>query len=105
MCEEHNFRLQKMRERIRELEEERDGLVAKLEVKSTKDPDFDLMDVSEAAQLLGLSRSALYGILKQKALPHVKIGGRIKLVRSALIEWKKQQLMQSYVPSKEKKEE
>ena len=47
----------------------------------------DIIRVPEAAQLLRVSRSALYKLLEQGGLPHFRIGDSIRLRKSTLAAW------------------
>ncbi len=50
--------------------------------------DDRYLTVDEACALLGLrSRQALYAMTHDKAIPHYKVGGRLRLKLSELHEW------------------
>jgi excisionase family DNA binding protein len=49
--------------------------------------DHGLLDVREAARLLGLSRSKLYQIMDKGELPYVKFGKARRLNRRCLLEY------------------
>lgn len=42
------------------------------------------MTVEEAAELLGISRAFAYKLVKSEALPHVRLGRRVVVPRTAL---------------------
>jgi excisionase family DNA binding protein len=46
-----------------------------------------LLRVSEAAELLGISRSTCYEMLGAKQLPYIRIRERIRIPRADLIQW------------------
>ena len=46
-----------------------------------------LLKPHEAAALLGLSRSHVYALLKQKALPSIRVGKSVRVPREALGAW------------------
>jgi excisionase family DNA binding protein len=45
-----------------------------------------LLRPSEAREILGVSRSTVYDLIRQKAIPSVRIGGSIRVPRRALLE-------------------
>ena len=47
----------------------------------------DILTVPEAAQLLRVARKTLYEALSRGQVPHRRIGKRIVLHRSVLMEW------------------
>ena len=46
-----------------------------------------LLTVPEAARLLRISRNLTYELIRQKALPHVRLGRRILVPRQRLENW------------------
>jgi excisionase family DNA binding protein len=46
-----------------------------------------LLTVPEAARLLRISRNLAYELIRQKALPHVRLGRRILIPRQGLESW------------------
>lgn len=46
-----------------------------------------LVSVEEAAKLLGISRNLAYELVRQKRLPHVRLGRRVLVPRQGLEEW------------------
>jgi len=46
-----------------------------------------LLTVPEAARLLRISRNLTYELIRQKALPHVRLGRRILVPRQGLVNW------------------
>lgn len=46
-----------------------------------------LLTLSEAADLLRISKSTLYKMSSAKAVPRVKLGGRLLFERAALAAW------------------
>jgi len=46
-----------------------------------------LFDVRAAAQLLSVSTRTVYELVARGELPHVRVGGQIRFVPSALEEW------------------
>ena len=45
------------------------------------------ISVNEAAQMLGVSRPTLYGLMKNADFPAFKLGGRRLISRDGLIKW------------------
>jgi excisionase family DNA binding protein len=50
-------------------------------------PDALCLSVEQAAELLGVSRSALYDAIARHEVPSVRIGRRVLVPRKALEEW------------------
>jgi excisionase family DNA binding protein len=48
------------------------------------DPDSRLLDVADAAGLLGLARSYVYGMCSRGQLEHLRFGRRVKVPMAAL---------------------
>lgn len=46
-----------------------------------------LLHVSEAAELLGLSRSKTYELVAAGVIPSVKIGKSVRIPRQELLDW------------------
>ena len=46
-----------------------------------------LLSVVEAATALGIGRNLCYDLVRQRRLPHVRLGKRILIPRQALEEW------------------
>lgn len=53
---------------------------------TTVDSNF-LLTVPEAARLLRISRNLAYELIRQNALPHVRLGRRILIPRRGLESW------------------
>lgn len=53
----------------------------------TDDPDRDILNIDEAAQLLGVSVKTFNKVLHTESLPARKIGREWKFSRAALIAW------------------
>ncbi|MGB9920924.1 MAG: helix-turn-helix domain-containing protein [Moorellales bacterium] len=45
------------------------------------------MSVAEAARALGVSRDAVYELVRRKEIPHVRVGRRVIIPRRGLEEW------------------
>ena len=61
----------------------------------------ELLRVSEVAQLLGVSASRIYQLLAARELPSVRVGGAIRVPRSAWEEWLRargQEALESLAP-------
>ena len=56
------------------------------------------LTVEALATLLGMSEQAIYAACRNKQLPHIKIGKRIRVPESALQEWVAAQLVPSAPP-------
>ena len=52
-----------------------------------------LISVTEVANLLGISRSNLYGLIESKAIPHIRIGGRVLFREDLLEAWISKQVV------------
>lgn len=50
----------------------------------------DVLDVSQLAEVLHLSRAGAYNLLNQPAFPTLRIGGRKLVMKQDLIEWLRQ---------------
>ena len=50
----------------------------------------DVLDVSQLAEVLHLSRSGAYNLLNQPDFPTLRIGGRKLVMKQDLIEWLRQ---------------
>ena len=44
----------------------------------------DMMNIKQAAEILGIGTSTVYRLCDQNTIPHIKIGGSIRLRRSTL---------------------
>lgn len=64
-----------------------------------QDPDR-LMDVAEAAALLGMKPGTLYSWASKKRVPHRKVGAALRFHRGELLEWTKGQGQESARASK-----
>lgn len=53
-----------------------------------------LISVREAAQLLSISRSKVYGLIESKKVPHVRIGGRVLFREDLLESWIRDQVVE-----------
>jgi excisionase family DNA binding protein len=51
----------------------------------------EVLNVVEAAQFLGISERTLRQLIAEKRLPFARIGGSLRLRRTALVEWLQQQ--------------
>lgn len=47
----------------------------------------------QAAQLLQISRSRIYELIRENKVPHVRVGGSIRIPRRALEAWLEEQLL------------
>jgi excisionase family DNA binding protein len=59
--------------------------------EKTQESDPILVDVNEAARLLGISVSSIAGMVRREELPSVMIGRRRLFRREALERWAKAQ--------------
>ena len=59
------------------------------EMKSLPQPEKvkPFLSLSEAVELTGLSKSTLYRMTSEKAIPHLKRGGKLLFNRIELIAW------------------
>ena len=46
-----------------------------------------MMSVQEVAEVLGISKSGAYVLVKEKGFPKLKIGARVVVPREKFIEW------------------
>lgn len=51
----------------------------------------DIIKVGEACKLLGISQSALYRGIERNIIPHIRLGSAIRLRRSTLTAWVREQ--------------
>lgn len=58
-----------------------------------KPQSLEMLNADEAAPILGLSRSQVYRLVKQRLVPHVKLGGCIRFERGVLETWVREQMM------------
>ncbi|GGK71701.1 helix-turn-helix domain-containing protein [Rufibacter glacialis] len=47
----------------------------------------EILNVQQAAKLLNLASSTIYGLVNKSKLPHYKKGGKLRFKRSQLLEW------------------
>ena len=52
----------------------------------------DVLDVSQLAEVLHLSRAGAYNLLNQPDFPTLRIGGRKLVMKQDLIEWLRQHI-------------
>lgn len=45
------------------------------------------LSVADAAKMLGLGKSSMYELVRQKKIPHVRVGRRVLIPRRALESW------------------
>ena len=58
------------------------------EPSSLRPPDVPLMlDVTEVARWLRLTPKGVYGLIESGRIPHVKVGGRVRFEREAVLRW------------------
>lgn len=50
-------------------------------------PIEEVLTVAEAAQLLRMSKNALYAAIRRGEIPHRRVGRRILCGRTALLNW------------------
>ena len=48
------------------------------------EPQAEVVDVPEAAKILGVSRNSGYEAVKRKEIPSIRIGRRLRVPRAAL---------------------
>lgn len=63
----------------------RSGLLA--EIQATKIDNKEYLSLDEAAELLDLSRSTIYGMTSRKEIPHIKRRGKLLFEREELDHW------------------
>lgn len=49
--------------------------------------DKDFLTVKELAEWIRLSKSKIYSLVAENKIPHVKVGGKILFVKSAILTW------------------
>lgn len=54
---------------------------------ATAGTDRLLLNVTDVAQLLGIGRNLTYELVREKRLPHIRLGRRILIPREALDNW------------------
>ncbi len=50
-------------------------------------PDCATLTVEEAAQVLGISRTTMYALVRSNLIPHLRFGRVLRLPKRALDEW------------------
>lgn len=53
-------------------------------------PEADLLNIKQAADLLNLARATVYNLVSKKELPHFKKGKRLYFSKAALLNWIKE---------------
>jgi excisionase family DNA binding protein len=53
---------------------------------TTKSPDAVLLRPAEAAELLGISRSKVYELIRERRIPAVTLGSSVRVHRNALLD-------------------
>lgn len=56
-------------------------------VQPTDQPEADLLNIDEAAQLLNLARATVYNLVSKKQIPVFKKGKRLYFSKAALLDW------------------
>ena len=56
----------------------------------------DLLNVTQAAELLSLKPQSIYGKVSKRELPHIKNGGRLYFLRKELLEYLKRGKRMNY---------
>ena len=46
-----------------------------------------MMSVQDIAEVLGISKSSAYVLVKEKGFPKIKIGARVVIPRDKFLEW------------------
>ena len=61
------------------------------QVEKTKYKNYDemplMLSVHDVAEVLGISKSSAYVLVKEKGFPKLKIGARVVVPREKFIEW------------------
>jgi excisionase family DNA binding protein len=55
-------------------------------------PESAFLTVTEAASLLGISRNSAYELVRQKRLPHIRLGRSVRIPRRIFERWIEQQV-------------
>jgi excisionase family DNA binding protein len=53
----------------------------------TDRPDRDLIDSEAVAELIGSPRRHVHNLVASRAIPHYKIGGRLRFDRAEILAW------------------
>jgi excisionase family DNA binding protein len=53
----------------------------------------EIMDVKELSEYLGISKSKIYQLIREKKIPAAKIGGQYKFSKSIINSWFKKNLI------------
>ena len=56
--------------------------------------ESEILTVEEAASLLKMSKKAIYHRVDRKTIPHVRLGGSLRFLRSDLDAWLKEHTVQ-----------
>ncbi|MVM29300.1 helix-turn-helix domain-containing protein [Spirosoma sp. HMF4905] len=83
-----NNPFQELADRLANIESLLTGLAQSPALTPTK-IESDPLNVSQVAQLLGLTNQTIYDKVHDNTLPHVKQGNRIYFFRDELIQWLK----------------
>ena len=51
------------------------------------DPDPDVLDVAAVGRLLRIGRNTIYELVGRNAIPHRRLGKKIRFSRAALMSW------------------
>lgn len=75
--EELNSRLERIEQKLSNLPS----------AQTPEQPEADLLNVDEAAQLLNLARATVYNLVSRKQIPVFKKGKRLYFSKAALLNW------------------
>lgn len=50
-------------------------------------PQRETITADEVAQILGLSTWSIYDLVRQRAIPHIRVGRRVLFRRSSILNW------------------
>lgn len=56
---------------------------------------MEMLSVKDVAKLLGVHMNLIYGLVKDKKIPHARIGGRIVFTQATIYNWIHEQEKQS----------
>ena len=58
-------------------------------IRTAKFDELDLLDAGEVAEFLRVRKPRVYELVRQKRIPHVRIGRQIRFIWGVLVEWTK----------------
>ncbi len=64
-----------------------ENLLKEKQLPTIGSPDFEILDIKQAATYIGISKATLYGLTSSRQVPHYKAGKRIHFKKAELFKW------------------